>query len=233
MPETGDAASTAPTLPTRTAAVSVSPETTIAAAPARLRRDLSLSLTERTDEELIALSKDGEEAAFGEFVRRHTATVHRWMARAVGVEDADDLTQEVFLKAYGGLPRFREEAPPRAWLAAIADNAVKNRYRARGRFRRIFTSAADTTPAFEPAETARSPEENARAGESRRYVAEALKNLPAEYRMPVVLRDLEEWSYEEIATSLDLPVGTVKSRISRGRGQLKALLRPLMDSGKI
>ena len=97
----------------------------------------------------------------------------------------------------------------------------------------IFTSAADTTPAFEPAETGRSPEENARAGESRRYVAEALKNLPAEFRMPVVLRDLEEWSYEEIATSLELPVGTVKSRISRGRGQLKALLRPLMDSGKI
>jgi RNA polymerase sigma-70 factor, ECF subfamily len=233
MPETGDAASTAPTLPTRTTGASVGPEATIASpAPAR-RRDFPLSLTERTDEELIALSKDGEETAFGEFVRRHTATVHRWMARAVGVEDADDLTQEVFLKAYRGLPRFREEAPPRAWLASIADNAVKNRYRARGRFRRIFTSAADTTPAFEPAETGRSPEENARAGESRRYVAEALKNLPAEFRMPVVLRDLEEWSYEEIAMSLELPVGTVKSRISRGRGQLKALLRPLMDSGKI
>ena len=192
-----------------------------------------MSLTERTDEELIALSKDGEEAAFDEFVRRHTATVHRWMARAVGVEDADDLTQEVFLKAYRGLPRFRQEAPPRAWLASIADNAVKNRYRARGRFRRIFTSAADTTPAFEPEAAARSPEENARAGESRRYVAEALKLLAAEFRMPVVLRDLEEWSYEEIATSLELPVGTVKSRISRGRGQLKALLQPLMDSGKI
>jgi RNA polymerase sigma-70 factor (ECF subfamily) len=192
-----------------------------------------LSLTERTDEELIALSKDGEETAFGEFVRRHTATVHRWMARAVGVEDADDLTQEVFLKAYRGLPRFREEAPPRAWLASIADNAVKNRYRARGRFRRIFTSVGDSPAVPEATEPARDPEENARAGESRRFVAEALKLMPAEFRMPVVLRDLEEWSYEEIAASLDLPVGTVKSRISRGRGQLKALLRPLMDSGKI
>ena len=192
-----------------------------------------MSLTERTDEELIALSKEGEETAFGEFVRRHTATVHRWMARAVGVEDADDLTQEVFVKAYRGLPRFREEAPPRAWLASIADNAVKNRYRARGRLRRIFTSAADAAPGLEPEAPARSPEENARAGEARRYVAEALKLLPGEFRMPVVLRDLEEWSYEEIATSLELPIGTVKSRISRGRGQLKALLRPLMDSGKI
>lgn len=233
MPETGDAASTAPTLPTRTAAASVRPEATIASPIPGGGRDLYLSLTERTDEELIALSKDGEEAAFGEFVRRHTATVHRWMARAVGVEDADDLTQEVFLKAYRGLPRFRQEAPPRAWLASIADNAVKNRYRARRRFRRIFTSADETSPASDPAATGRSPEENARAGESRRYVAEALKNLPAEFRMPVVLRDLEEWSYEEIATSLELPVGTVKSRISRGRGQLKTLLRPLMDSGKI
>ena len=73
----------------------------------------------------------------------------------------------------------------------------------------------------------------ARAGESRRYVAEALKLLPAEFRMPVVLRDLEEWSYEEIAASLDLPVGTVKSRISRGRAQLKSLLLPLMESGKM
>jgi RNA polymerase sigma-70 factor, ECF subfamily len=214
MPETGDAASTARTLPTRT---KIAPQ---------VRRDLS-------DEELISLSKEGNETAFGEFVRRHTAMVHRWMARAVGLQEADDMTQEVFLKAYRGLPRFREEAPPRAWLASIADNAVKNRYRARGRFRRIFTSAGDSPAVPDPAEPARNPEENARAGESRRFVAEALKLMPAEFRMPVVLRDLEEWSYEEIAASLDLPVGTVKSRISRGRGQLKALLRPLMDSGKI
>ena len=63
-------------------------------------------------------------------------------------------------------------------------------------------------------------------------MAEALKRLPAEFRMPVVLRDLEEWSYEEIAVSLGVPVGTVKSRIARGRGQLKALLLPLVEAGK-
>lgn len=206
-------------------------EARIAATPTR-GRDLSLSLTERPDEELIALSKEGDETAFGEFVRRHTGTVHRWMARAVGVQEADDMTQEVFLKAYRGLPRFRQEAPPRAWLASIADNAVKNRYRARGRFRRIFTSAGESPAESDPPETSRGPEDNARAGESRRFVAEALKRMPAEFRMPVVLRDLEEWSYEEIAASLGLPVGTVKSRISRGRGQLKTLLLPLMQSGK-
>ncbi len=215
MPEIGDAVSSAATLPTRTKI-----------APHVSRRDLA-------DEELIPLSKEGDEEAFGEFVRRHTATVHRWMARAVGEQEADDLTQEVFLKAYRGLSRFRGEAPPRAWLASIADNAVKNRYRARGRFRRIFTGAGEATGASEPVEGGRTPEEDARAAESGRYVTEALKLLPAEFRMPVVLRDLEEWSYEEISTSLALPVGTVKSRISRGRGQLRSLLAPLMDSGKI
>ena len=221
MHETGDAASSAVTFPTRITL------------PTRVRVVPQLSRSDLADEELIPLSKEGDEEAFGEFVRRHTATVHRWMARAVGEQEADDLTQEVFLKAYRGLSRFRGEAPPRAWLASIADNAVKNRYRARGRFRRIFAGMGDAADAFEPVESGRTPEEDARAAESGRYVTEALKLLPAEFRMPVVLRDLEEWSYEEISTSLGLPVGTVKSRISRGRGQLRSLLAPLMDSGKI
>ncbi len=179
-----------------------------------------------SDEELVARARAGEEVAFAEFVLRHTPAVHRWMARAVGEQDADDLTQEVFLKAFRGLGHFRGDAPPRAWLASIADNTVKNRYRALGRFRRIF-SPADPEDAV-ASEAAPGPEENARAGESRRFVSEALKRIPTEFRMPVILRDLEEWTYEEIALSLELPVGTVKSRIARGRGQLRAILRPLL-----
>lgn len=190
------------------------------------------ALPELSDDRLIALSREGEEDAFSEFVRRHTPAVHRWMARSVGVEEADDMTQEVFLRAFRGLARFRGEAPPRAWLASIADNAVKNRYRARSRFRRIFAGSADANPEIEPPAHGSGPEDNARAGESRRFVAEALKLLPVEFRMPVVLRDLEEWSYEEIAVSLAIPVGTVKSRIARGRGQLKSILVPLMATGK-
>jgi RNA polymerase sigma-70 factor (ECF subfamily) len=142
------------------------------------------------------------------------------------------MTQDVLLKAYRGLPRFRNEAPPRAWLASIADNAVKNRYRARGRFRRIFAGSSDDEAGPDAAEPAAGPEENARANESRGFVTEALKRLPADFRMPVVLRDLEEWSYEEIAVSLDLPVGTVKSRIARGRGQLRVLLAPRLAPGR-
>ncbi|HEV2063273.1 MAG TPA: sigma-70 family RNA polymerase sigma factor [Thermoanaerobaculia bacterium] len=189
-----------------------------------------MSHDDRTDEELLALAKAGDEAAFGDFVNRHVASVHRWMIRAVGQENAEDMTQDVFLKAYRGLPRFRGEAPPRAWLASIADNAVKNRYRSLSRFRRVFAPApAEDAPGADPPERAPGPEEQARAGEGRRFVAEALKLLPAEFRMPVVLRDLEEWSYDEIAVSLHLPIGTVKSRIARGRGQLKILLSPMLN----
>ena len=141
--------------------------------------------------------------------------VHRWMTRAVGAEDADDLTQDVFLRAYRGLGRFRGQAPPRAWLAAIADNAIKNRYRSRSRFRRIFASEASPDALEGRASGGRSPEESARAGEARGTVQDALSRLPIEFRLPIVLRDLEEWSYEEIATSLALPIGTVKSRIAR------------------
>lgn len=183
---------------------------------------------EKTDEALLTDAREGDEAAFGLFVRRHAETVHRWMARAVGEEDADDATQEVFLKAYRGLAAFRGEAPPRAWLASIADNAVKNRYRSRSRFRRVFAGSWENDQGFEPPSAGSGPEEDARVGESRRLVTEALRRLAPEFRMPVVLRDIEEWSYDEIAVSLGLPVGTVKSRIARGRGRLKEILAPLL-----
>jgi RNA polymerase sigma-70 factor (ECF subfamily) len=150
------------------------------------------------------------------------------MARSVGEQEAEDLTQEVFLKAFRGLDRFRGEAPPRAWLASIADNSVKNRYRARGRFRRIFAGSADSANRPDVPAEGRSPEDQAGSGETRALVAAALLRLCPEYRMPVVLRDLEDWSYEEIAASLGVPVGTVKSRIARGRGQLRGILLPLV-----
>jgi RNA polymerase sigma-70 factor (ECF subfamily) len=205
-------------------------ESTIAAFPAR--RLLDTPLPAASDEELIARARAGEEAAFGEFVRRHMTAVHRWMGRAVGEEDADDLTQDVFLRAYRGLPRFRDQAPPRAWLAAIADNAIKNRYRSRSRFRRVFAPEPSPDSLGDRASGASDPEASARASESRQSVLGALKTLPLEFRLPVVLRDLEEWSYEEIAVSLDLPLGTVKSRIARGRGQLRTILAPLLASEK-
>ena len=152
------------------------------------------------------------------------------MVRAVGAEEAEDLAQEIFFRAFRGLAGFRGDAPARAWLAAIAHNSVKNRYRFLGRFRRVFTSAPESGRVDPP--SADDPEAAASSEESRRFVAEALRRLPEEFRMPVILRDLEGWNYEEIAVSLRLPVGTVKSRIARGRGQLKKILGPILARRK-
>ena len=143
------------------------------------------------------------------------------MVRAVGREDAEDLAQDIFFRAFRGLAGYRGDAPARAWLATIAHNTVKNRYRFRGRFRRIFSPARE--PIVEPP-SPDDPERDASREESRRRIAEALARIPEEYRMPVILRDLEGWNYEEIAVSLQVPVGTVKSRIARGRGHLRDIL---------
>ncbi|HWC66217.1 MAG TPA: sigma-70 family RNA polymerase sigma factor [Thermoanaerobaculia bacterium] len=178
-----------------------------------------------TDEELLRRAREGDGRAFDEFIVRASPRVHAWMSRAVGPDAADDLTQEIFLRAFRGLARYRGDAPARAWLAAIAHNAVKNRYRFLGRFRKIF--AAPEAPA-DPPDRAADPESAARSAETRARVARALRDLPEEYRMPIVLRDLEGWNYEEIAVSLRLPVGTVKSRIARGRSRLRTLLAPLV-----
>ena len=188
------------------------------------------SLKESSDEELLLRARRGDHRAFDEFVSRHTQGVFRWMVRAAGVEDAEDLAQEIFFRAFRGLTGYRGDAPARAWLAAIAHNAVKNRYRFRGRFRRLFSPASVSDRTDPPA--ADNPEASASAEESRRFVSEALRLLPEQFRMPVILRDLEGWNYEEIAVSLRLPVGTVKSRIARGRGQLREILAPLLTRPK-
>ena len=187
-------------------------------------------LSESSDEELLLRARRGDSRAFDEFLARRSPGVYGWMVRAVGVEDAEDLTQEIFFRAFRGLSGYRGDAPAGAWLAAIAHNAVKNRYRFRGRFRRLFASAPAAERAEPPARE--NPEAEAAAEESRRFVSEALKLLPEEFRMPVLLRDFEGWNYDEIAVSLGLPVGTVKSRIARGRGRLKEILSPLLSKPK-
>jgi len=187
-------------------------------------------LKDSSDEELLLRARRGDHHAFDEFVARHTQGVFRWMVRAVGIEDAEDLAQEIFFRAFRGLSGYRGDAPARAWLAAIAHNAIKNRYRFRGRLRRLFSPVPESNRVDPP--SADDPEASASAEESRRFVLEALKLLPEEFRMPVILRDLEGWNYDEIAVSLHLPVGTVKSRIARGRGQLKEILAPLLPKPK-
>src|SRR5579859_1742713 len=132
-------------------------------------------LRECDDAELLARAREGDAHAFDEFVVRHTPHVYRWMARAAGSPDAEDLTQEVFFRAFRGLGSFRGEAPPRAWLASIAHNVIKNRYRFLHRFRRIFSSKGSDEASSDPPARGGDPESEASREETRGAVAEALK----------------------------------------------------------
>jgi len=187
-------------------------------------------VTERSDEDLLALARDGDLRAFDDFIERTFSAVFGWMSRAVGPEDAEDLTQEVYFRAFRGLSGYRGASSARGWLAAIAHNAVKNRYRFLGRFRRIFRPA--DPGAADPSDERADPERAAATAETRACIARAMAELPEEFRMPIVLRDVEGWSYEEIGASLGLPPGTVRSRIARGRGRLRAALAPLLRKAR-
>jgi RNA polymerase sigma-70 factor (ECF subfamily) len=176
-----------------------------------------------SDRELLLRAQGGDRPAFDLFLSRHASRVLAWMQRATGREDAEDLAQDVFFRAFRGLAQFRGDAPPLAWLAAIAHNVVKNRYRFLARFRRVFLPA---DPGADPPGEALDPEENVTLRQRESLLRRAIERLPQDFRMPLALRDLEGWNYEEIAVSLHLPVGTVKSRIARARGRLRDLLAP-------
>jgi RNA polymerase sigma-70 factor (ECF subfamily) len=150
-------------------------------------------------------------------------------ARLVGPTDAEDVVQETFLRAYHGLGNFRGESSLKTWLYAIALNRARARHGALGRLRAIFTPGrareddpfASLDDAADPGST---PEENAVLKERRTRLRAAIRELPEEFRAAVLLRDLEGLSYEEVAQVLSIPIGTVRSRLARGRALLREKL---------
>jgi RNA polymerase sigma-70 factor (ECF subfamily) len=141
-----------------------------------------------------------------------------------GRGDADDLAQEVFVRAWKSLRTFRGESTFRTWLHRVAINVVRTSQSRQGRMRRVFSSRdSDETP--EPA----SGDEPVDATLARRQVIDrALATLPDELRVAVTLRDLQGLDYKEIAAMLEVPIGTVESRIFRARQKLKPLLAVLI-----
>ncbi|WP_034386156.1 RNA polymerase sigma factor [Deinococcus sp. YIM 77859] len=155
------------------------------------------------------------EAAFEALVRRHAPRVHRLAASTVGPGAADDVVQEVFISVYHHLSRFRGEAQFSTWLHRVTLNACHKALRVRP------TLPLDEAP--EPA----APHSPARAGEQadlRERLAWAMRQLPPEQRDAVALRELAGLEYAEIAGVLGVELGTVRSRIARGRAALRALL---------
>lgn len=168
---------------------------------------------------LIARAQAGEHRAFAVLVRQYQDRVFRFILRLVGARDeAMDLTQETFMKAHQALPGWRPEAQFRTWLFSIAHNASLDLLRRRKHVE--FVSLADLPGGEEDhamPDPARQPDERLADRQSIELLERTLRELPAEHREILLLREVEDMSYAEIAATLGIAEGTVKSRIARAR----------------
>jgi len=175
----------------------------------------------------------GEAAAFERLVAERSGDIYALLYRLTeDPEEARDLTQETFLQAFRSIAHFRGDADLRTWLYRIAVNQARNRWRWWRRRRRGSTVSLDATDETHELslatrlvdEHAPDPEARTLAHEREEILLAAVRQLARPYREAVVLRDVEGLSYEEVAAALDISVGTVKSRLSRGRTELRRKL---------
>jgi RNA polymerase sigma-70 factor (ECF subfamily) len=176
------------------------------------------------DVELVERHRCGDVRAFNEVYARFEEMVYNLSFRLSGnYEEAADLTQEIFLRVYRHLGSFGGRSSLKTWIFRIAVNHCRDRL---SRWRPLTQPLGEDVGEGEVvyADPSRGPEELAMAADEGRRVAEGLARLPPVFREAVVLRDIEGLSYEEIAEVLGVRIGTVRSRIARGRDQLRVLL---------
>ena len=182
-----------------------------------------------TPDTLIAQCLSGDQAAWDQIVRQNWRKVFNVAYKFVGKhEEAEDLTQDIFLKIFKALATFDRRANFQTWIVSISRNLCIDHYRSVRKERQTIAREVDTND-LQPASTDRTPYAAAEHQDLRAMLRQALQTLPETLRTAVVLRDLQELSYQEIADRLELPEGTVKSRINRGRLELGRQLKRLQD----
>ena len=170
------------------------------------------------DFSLIKQFIDGDESVFSELLKRHKEKVRNIIYLTLSNSDGvDDIAQEVFITVYRHLKSFRFESQFTTWLYRITINKCKDHLRKKN-IRSIFLPLKDEEPVFE------SINEDT---DIKHIVRNAIATLPDKLRIPLVLKDLEGFSYQEIADTMECEIGTVKSRIFRAREALKKILKPL------
>lgn len=185
-------------------------------------------MTGSREQEWVSAARQGDQGAFEELVHLHEKRVLALTRRMCkNPEDAAEAAQEAFFAAWQGLQNFRGESSFSTWLYRLASNACVDLLRREGR-RQAAVSLDDGELNLDIPASIPSPQEEAERRELGEQIEEGLRALPPEYRAVLVLRELHQLRYEEIAGALGLDIGTVKSRISRGR---KRLRRFLLESG--
>lgn len=173
---------------------------------------------------LLEKAQNGDIAAFEKILIKYEKLIYNLARRIMGKnEDAEDITQEVAIKIYGNLKFCRGEEFLKAWIGKITHNACMDMLR---RNKDKYTESLEVMAEIgeELVEQSQGPEDLLIRKELGKYLEAALEQLPAQYRSLIALRDIHGYTYEEVAEILQLPIGTVKSRLFRGRLKLKTIL---------
>ena len=184
-----------------------------------------------SDHALIEATKNGDEDAFAIIIGRYRNPITNYLYRFLNdYEEAVDLAQETFVRVYFAIDRYHTDYAFSTYIYRIATNLAISEIRKRKRrtilsLTGLFQSDSEDHTEFQPADDKALPDKNLIDDERERVIARAIATLPERYRIPVILRDIEGKTYEEIATILELGLGTTKSRISRARALLKEKLR--------
>ncbi len=180
-----------------------------------------------TDDALMQRVREGDDDAFGEIVDRYKNPLVNYLTHLVRSRDrAEEIAQDAFVRLYRNAANYKEQDRLAPYLFRIATNLTVTEVRRAKRWTllmpRLHASTSQHTP---------SPDANLITDEIQKQVNAALERLPLKFRAPLVLFEIEEWSYEAIATALDVRIGTVKSRISRARDLLRRQLAPWWKGG--
>jgi RNA polymerase sigma-70 factor (ECF subfamily) len=180
------------------------------------------------EQALIQRAQKGDHDAFAALVDEHQLYVYNLALRVVKDEnEALDLAQETFVRAWTALPNFKGQSQLRTWLYRIVTNLCYNRL---PNLRRSLNDLGDDVMEEIPETKFNAPADEFESNETRKHLHQAINQLDEQYRLLVTMRYQNELSYEEIATSLNLPLGTVKTGIFRAKAQLRNTLAYLEDS---
>lgn len=186
------------------------------------------------DQKLVERVQQGDKKAFDVLVGKYQHKIISLISRYVSDHsEAMDVAQEAFIKAYRALKRFRGDSAFYTWLYRIAINTAKNHLVAQGRRPPLSDVDASDAEQFQVDTRLKdrgSPEHELLREEIEQTIHQAISDLPEDLRVAITLREMEGMSYEEIATTMDCPIGTVRSRIFRAREAIDQRLRPLIDN---
>ncbi len=189
------------------------------------------------DQQLVERAQRGDKHAFELLVTKYQRKLIRLLSRFIrDASEVEDVAQEAFIKAYRALPNFRGDSAFYTWLYRIGINTAKNYLVAMGRRAPTSTSMdaeeAEDLGESELLQDVNTPENQMMSRQVAETVNQTLGKLPEELRTAITLREMEGLSYEEIATIMNCPIGTVRSRIFRAREAIAEQLRPMLDTGK-